>query len=207
MSLYNDNIVPIDGAATARKVQEHMAQSDYVARKLDELAEITGAMDLDDVTSRQIVKFQARLQVQQMFEKIQLAMGTITEAELAQSSLKDRTGLIVGLTGRIDTLMNLIQRISEQDGSDMDQFISKLRSMERQDAIVYLRKEFASLFETLFTDDERGQLFKDLEEHVDLDLLGTDHADNVRGSSDGQKAGSARWVSQSRPSSILPPAR
>lgn len=207
MSLYDDNIIQLDGAATARKVQQQMTQSDYVTRKLDELMEVSGALDLDDTTSRQIVKFQARLQVQQMFEKVQLAMGTITQSELAAASMKDRVSLIVGLTGRIDTLMNMIQRISEQDGSDMDQFITKLRTMERAEAITYLRQEFAALFQTLFTDEERGNLFSDLESHVELDHLGVDDADNVRSAPNGSETSSSRWVPKRGPTGVLPPAR
>lgn len=207
MGLYDDNVIPFDPAATARKVQDRMAQSDYVDRKLNELLEETGALDLDDTTSRQIVKYQSRLLVQNMFEKINMAMSTITPAELSQASIRDRVTLTVGLTGRIETLMKLIEEISAKDGSEMDQFIAKLRSMNREEAIAELRQEFMELFGTLFTDEEREQVFRDLEDQVAISKLGLSSGDNVRSAEDGQEAGSSRWVPRNGPTGVLPPAR
>ena len=209
MSIYDDsNIVPFDAASTARQVHDRMAASDYVSRKLDELAEETGALDLDDATSRQIVKYQARMAVQAMFEKISLALSSITEEEILATSVKDRSSMVVGLTGRIDTLMTLIQKISDQDGSEMDQFIIQLRQMPRDEAIIQLRKEFMALFQTLFTDEERETVFQDIESQVALDKLGvSSDDDNVRSNSDGAEAGSSRWVPKRGPAGILPPSR
>lgn len=200
-SAYGHNVIAINGA---RRVTEHLNNSDYVTRKLDELIQETGSMDLDDQTSRQIVKFQARMLVAGMFEKVQMALNSITVEDIELASLKDRTTFMIGTIGRIETLMNIMHKISEQDGSEMDQFVQKLRTMERSEALIFLRNEFQALLGHLFTDDERAQVFQDLESQVALGLLGSDDG-NVRSVGAGEEVGSSRWVPRSGPPGVLPP--
>lgn len=209
MSLYDSNVVDIKSVQESTRVRRHLEKSDYIQRKLAELQEETGSPDLDDTTSRAIVKYQSRLLISTLFEKVNMALSHIDEEALQAASLKDVTAMTVGMIGRIDTLMTMLERLAKIDGSEMDQFITKLRSMGREEAMLYLRQEFETVFSTLFTDSERNQVFKDLDDQVALDRLGVldgeDSDANVRAAPDGKAVGSSRWVPKSGPPGVLPP--
>lgn len=201
MSIYGNNVVALDPTRVSHEVTQHLSRSEYVKRELQRVVDETGSYELDDPTSRSIVKFQSRMLLHRLFEQANVALDLLNREAMSAMATKDLVQVIVGLTGRIMGLVDSITNLEKLDAETESEWIRKLHGSNRDEAVAEIRKKFMEIFETLFTDADRTQLYQDLEKQVKESGYGGD----PRVATDGQDGGSTRWRQVGGSSTVLPP--
>lgn len=199
-SIYGENVVDLNATQYSRDVTKHMSKSQFVTTELQRIVDETGAHELDDTTSRAITKFQSRLLLNRLFEHANMALDLLTNDAMSAMATKDLISTIVGLSGRIMGLVDSITQLEKLDAETQSEWIRKLQGMDRDEAIKQIRSQFFYLFENLFTDADRTEIYRDLEEQVKESEFGS-----VDGTSaDGKDSGSTRWHSRRGSTPLLP---
>jgi hypothetical protein len=196
----------------ALEVSKHLSASDFVRLELQRLADTTGSHELDDRTSRSLIKFQSRLMINKLFEKSHMALEKLSDEVVSSMSPRDLTSTIVGLIGRISTLTESITKLEQLEASEEPEWIRTLRGLPRDEMLERLRESFATLFGTLFTDEERERLFQDIgrqKTDSEFGLTGEEHESAERDAGDASRSesvGSSRWHAREGSTGILPTA-
>jgi len=202
-AVYGNNILPFDGTGSAKAVVEGLSASQYIEELLKSAVNEAGLLELDDLTSRSIVKFQSRLLINKLFEKANMALDALTQEVIQSQAPKDIVQTVVGLVGRIATVAKTITDLEAQESGDSNELLRKLQGMEREEALDFLRREFFETFQILFTDEEREVLERGLEKQLSDSEYGS--STNVRAAPDGEVVGSSRWRPRNGPTGVLPP--
>lgn len=211
-SIYGANVVSLDGRSMALEVSKHLSASDFVRLELQRLADTTGSPELDDRTSRALIKFQSRLMINRLFEKSHMALDTLSDEVVQSMSPRDLTSTIVGLIGRISSLTESVTKLEQLEATEDPEWIRTLKGLPRDEMLCKLRETFATLFGTLFTDEERERLFQDLgrqKSDAEFGLTGEDHESAERVAGDAPRSesvGSSRWHAREGSTGILPAA-
>lgn len=200
-SIYGSNVVDINATQYSRDVTTHMSKSQFVTTELQRIVDETGAHELDDTTSRAITKFQSRLLLNRLFEHANMALDLLTQEALSAMATKDLIATIVGLSGRIMGLVDSITQLEKLDAETQSEWVRKLQGMDRDQAIKQIRAQFFYLFENLFEDADRTELYKELKEQVEESEFG-----GTNGAAAGSESGgSTRWHSRRGSTPLLPP--
>lgn len=190
----------------AEEVTKHLTKSDFVRLELQRLADSTGSTELDDHTSRALIKFQSRLMINKLFEKSHVALNILTDDVMVQMAPRELTATIVGLIGRISSLTESITKLEQLEASEEPDWIRQLRGLPRDEMLSKLRETFATLFGTLFTDEERERLFENLAQQKTEADFGSDTESDAGDASRSESVGSSRWHAREGSTGILPPA-
>lgn len=202
MSLYGNEVIDFAAYTQARAMSEQLSANDYINATIRRIIDETGAFELDDATARNIVKYQSRQLLHRLFELSHLVLNELTQDAISGLAPKDKVQMVVGLIGRISTLTESLAKLEASTSGDEAEWVRKLQSLPRDQMLNTIRDQFARVFSTLFTDEERERLFGQLErDKVNADF-GTGTAPE-----DGEGVGSTRWYPREGSIGILPTAR